>query len=307
MKILIVEDDTSSAHILEHRLRQWGYEVLIARDGVEGWEQIRADPDLRLAIVDWMLPRMDGLEICRKVRQRGQDPYVYLILLTARSQQEDIITGLDAGADDYLIKPADARELQVRLRAGRRILDLQSELLATRAALLEQATRDSLTRLWNRAMVLNLLDRDLAAAKRRGSPVSLLLVDLDHFKHVNDTLGHRAGDAALREIAQRLQMALRCSDAIGRYGGEEFLIVLADCQSADALMKAEKLCSYIAAQPIDTSEGIISLTVSVGVATTMPLAPLSADILIHAADQALYHAKRAGRNRVAMADLSTLT
>jgi diguanylate cyclase (GGDEF)-like protein len=201
-----------------------------------------------LAILDWMMPGLDGVEVCRKVRQAGGAPYVYLIMLTGRAERRDVVQGMGAGADDYLSKPFDEQELRVRLRAGRRIVDLQE-------ALRTLATRDALTGTWNRRAILEILRRELARGAREGTPVGVVLADLDHFKRVNDTLGHLTGDAVLSEAARRIGAALRPYDALGRYGGEEFLIVLPGCDPEGASQVAERVRGRVAEAPVTTPAG----------------------------------------------------
>jgi diguanylate cyclase (GGDEF)-like protein len=301
LKVLIAEDDTVSRRLLEATLSKWGYEVLACTDGWEAWQILQQPNPPSLAILDWMMPRMDGIHVCREVRKQATEPYIYLILLTARNQKTDIITGLEAGADDYIIKPFDANELRMRLRAGRRILDLQSELIYAREKLRERATSDSLTCLWNRAAILEILQQELDRAKRVEAPLSILLADLDHFKRINDTYGHLSGDAVLREAASRMRSAVRPYDRIGRYGGEEFLLVLPDCEVSGALVLAERLRLAVAGEGIALAEGMVSVTMSIGTATS----DMAGDIhsLIGAADAALYRAKNQGRNCVELAML----
>src|SRR4051812_29637418 len=184
-------------------LTWWGYQPLLVRDGREAWEILQREDAPRLALLDWMMPGMDGPELCRRVRAAGREPYIYILLLTARSESQDLIEGMDAGADDYLTKPFNAHELRVRIRAGRRILDLQD-------ALREQATHDGLTGLLNRNSILEKLDEEVARSARTEEPLSVLMADLDKFKSINDTYGHLAGDAVLREAARRLKAAARC-------------------------------------------------------------------------------------------------
>jgi diguanylate cyclase (GGDEF)-like protein len=299
LRILIAEDDPVSRRLLEVTLRKWGYEVVSCPDGATAWQALQRPDSPALAILDWMMPGMDGLQVCREVRQRAAEPYVYILLLTARSQKTDIITGLEAGADDYLTKPFDANELRMRLRAGRRILDLQTELIFVREALREKATRDSLTRLWNRAAIYEILHRELDRASRTHIPLSIILIDIDYFKRINDTYGHLAGDAVLRETARCMQTVVRPYDGIGRYGGEEFLLVLPECDASGAVALAERMRTTIAEETIVLAEGMIRITVSLGVATSgMAQEP---EALIGAADTALYRAKHAGRNRVELA------
>lgn len=305
MKILIAEDDPVSRRLLEVTLSKWGYEVTVCADGEAAWEALQQADAPQLVILDWMMPRMDGLQVCKKVRERGEhaaDLYVYIILLTAKSQKADMVTGLEAGADDYLTKPFDAQELRLRLRAGRRILDLRDELVRAREIIREQARKDSLTQLYTRATVLERLQHELDRAQRsveRESPVSVVLADLDHFKQINDTYGHLAGDAVLRETARRMRDAIRPYDSLGRYGGEEFLLVLSDCDSAGAVALAQRLLLAVGQEAMVLAEGAVSVTLSAGVATSG--VRQDAESLVGAADAALYRAKRGGRNRVELA------
>ena len=306
MKILVAEDDPVSRRLLEVTLSKWGYEVVTCADGQAAWEALKAPDAPQLAILDWMMPLLDGLQVCRNVRnpaERPAEPYVYIILLTAKSQKTDMVTGLEAGADDYLTKPFDAQELRMRLRAGWRILDLLDELVRAREILREQARKDSLTQLCTRATVLELLMHELDRSQRdsadRDAPVSVVLADLDHFKHINDTYGHLAGDAVLRETAHRMRDAIRPYDSIGRYGGEEFLLVLSNCDTIGAAAIAERLLQAVRKDAIVLAEATVSVTLSAGVATSGVIQDPEA--LVGAADAALYRAKRGGRNRVEVA------
>jgi diguanylate cyclase (GGDEF)-like protein len=296
VKVLIAEDDPVTRSTLGAFLADWGYEVIMATNGKQALGILQQDNAPRLAILDRMMPGMDGTQVCQEVRKRTDPPYTYIILLTAKTQKRDLIVGLEAGADDFLRKPLYPKELMLRLLRGRRILDLQEQLLAAREALLAQATQDSLTGLWNHAAILQILERELARADRDGSRVGVLMADLDHFKSVNDSFGHLAGDAVLLEIATRMRKVVRLYDAVGRYGGEEFLIVCPSCDSVQALHLAERLRAGIGEEPVSTPSDKITLTVSVGIAVgERSLHPNS---LLRAADMALYRAKHRGRNRV---------
>jgi two-component system cell cycle response regulator len=242
-----------------------------------------------------MMPGADGLTVCRTVRQRPS-PYVYVILLTSRDSAADMVEGLDSGADDFLAKPFDALELRARLRSGERVLTLQANLLEAQAALEHQATHDRLTGLWNRGMVLDHLQRALSRAQRERTAVSVVMVDLDHFKAVNDGFGHVTGDAVLREVARRMRGVLRDYDAIGRYGGEEFMMVVPG-DAALARELAERVRRSLNASAIAEGDERIAITGSFGVASTST-AGYDATTLIQAADRALYEAKDAGRDRV---------
>ena len=298
MKILIADDSVVSRHLLEATLRKWGYDVMVACDGAEALELLQREDAPGLIILDWMMPGMTGVEVCRRIRQRDSEPYTYILLLTSKNEKEDLIEGMDAGADDYITKPFDQNELQVRLRAGIRLVDLQSQLLKAREDLREQATRDSLTRLWNRSSILGELTRELARSEREARPLGVVIVDLDHFKQVNDTYGHLAGDAVLREAARRMQNGIRQYDSIGRYGGEEFLILFPSCSEEDCVAQADRLRKQLAQTEMSVNDSLLRVTASFGVTVAMPGEMRTQEALIRKADEALYVAKRSGRNRV---------
>jgi len=301
MRVLIAEDDPMSRRLLAAILAKWGYDVVPCADGAEAWTALQFDDAPRIALLDWMMPGLDGPQVCREVRRLARDAYTYIVLLTAKSGKEDLIEGMDAGADDYVGKPFDPHELQVRLRAGQRVVELHEQLLATREELRTQATHDGLTGLWNRGAILEILDKELARACRTSAPLAILMADLDHFKHINDTHGHAAGDTVLREVARRLTASLRPYDSVGRVGGEEFLLILPGCDAATAASVAERVRSGIAAAPIAIAEEATQLTVSVGVACRAQDGSEDGEALVRASDVALYEAKRAGRNRFATA------
>jgi two-component system cell cycle response regulator len=298
MKVLAAEDNPVFQTMLFNMLSKWGYQPVIARDGNEAWEALQQPDGPQLAILDWMMPGLHGVDICRAIRASGREPYIYIILLTARVDSHDLVEGMEAGADDYLTKPFQAHELRVRLRAGRRILDLQQQLLAAREALRDQATHDGLTGLLNRSAILGTLDKELARAAREGHPLSLLMLDLDHFKQINDTHGHAAGDTVLRECARRMGQAIRNYDSVGRYGGEEFLVVLPGCDGPSAIAQAERLRETFAAFPFAHGAALLQVTCSIGVSSRVRPALDDAEALLREADLALYGAKGDGRNRV---------
>jgi two-component system, cell cycle response regulator len=301
MKILIAEDDPSFRRLLKDILANWGYDVVIARDGNEAWQALLSKDAPQIAILDWMMPGLEGIEVCRRIRKDAQDFYTYIILLTSQQRDEDLIIGMEAGADDYIFKPFKLNELRVRLRAGRRIIELQNELLAARDILRAKATHDSLTGLLNHEEILDILDKELARSERDGLCVSIIMVDIDHFKIVNDTYGHLAGDAVLRITAQKMHSMERSYDSIGRYGGEEFLVVLPECCLECAIAFAERLRSCISIDSIDTPEGMIPVTISLGVAASGKNGRRDEHSLVRIADAALYKAKKNGRNRVEIA------
>ncbi len=298
MPALVAEDNPVFRSMLKSMLTRWGYDARMTCNGLEAWEAMQSVDAPRLAILDWMMPAMDGVEVCRRIRAAAQEPYVYVLLLTARTESQDLVEGMEAGADDYLTKPFNAQELRVRLRAGRRILDLQQQLMEAREALRIQATHDALTGVLNRGCVLEVLLTEIARAVRQLRPLAVLMVDLDRFKQINDTHGHMAGDAVLREAAGRMRAATRQYDATGRYGGEEFLIVLPGCSARDARAQAERIRQALAAQPFDAAGESIVVTCRIGVSSREVCSTGDADNLIREADAALYAAKNQGRNRV---------
>lgn len=307
MRILVAEDDQVSSKVLQTSLRKWGYQVVACENGSEAWAVLQRDETLRLAILDWMMPELDGIEVCRRIRNRNGGPYVYVLLLTAKGEREDIIAGLAAGADDYLTKPVYPRELELRLRTGRRILDLQSDLIAARDALRVQATIDPLTGVSNRRAIMETMEHELFRASRQMLPVAVVLTDLDNFKSVNDRYGHLVGDAVLIEAARRMRQTIRPYDTLGRYGGEEFLVVTPGCDLSNAARIAERLRVALASSPIETPSGSIVVTGSFGVASSAAESIADAGCLIRAADEALYRAKGKGRDRVEVDPSSEFT
>jgi two-component system cell cycle response regulator len=296
VKVLVADDDMVSRRLLEAMLTRLGYDVVVAADGLEARAILLAPDGPQLAILDWLMPGADGLEVCRAVRERPT-PYVYVILLTSKDQRHDLVTAFDAQVDDFITKPYETLELRARLRSGERVVTLQTRLLETQALLKHQASHDPLTGLWNRGQVHAQLDADLVQARRTGHPMSIIMADIDHFKHVNDRHGHAAGDDTLQIVARRVKDALRTSDQVSRYGGEEFLILLPDTPLPEARLIAERVRQAVASTPVATRAGNLDITLSLGVASSTE-AGLSRDSLLAAADEALYRAKAGGRNRV---------
>lgn len=296
MKILLAEDDFTSRSMLAAILKKWGYDTVVTEDGNAAWDALQKPEAPKLALLDWNMPGLDGLEICRRLRKHETTDPSYVILLTGRGEKSDIVQGLEAGANDYIAKPFDNAELLARLRVGQRMLELQASLLETQASLAHQATHDALTGMFNRRAILDQLARELARALRQGGSLSVGLCDIDHFKEINDRFGHQAGDEVLIAFARCLQAGLREYDYVGRYGGEEFLIIAtgSSAQSDDGLY--ERLRQQAAAAEVKTKAGNVSFTVSIG--TAPGTGKITVDALLAAADDALYQAKAAGRNRV---------
>ncbi len=301
MRVLIADDDPVSLHVLRSKLTQWGYDVLEAADGDAAWARLKESEGPTLAILDWMMPGRDGIAILHELRRRDHiEPYVYVIVLTSRNSHRDLIECMEAGADDFVGKPFDPHELRVRLRAGERIIQLQQELVCAREALRAQATHDSLTALWNRGAILELLERVLGRSRREGSCLGVAVADIDFCKSVNDRLGHIAGDSVLREVARRMSSRMRPYDLIGRYGGEEFLVILPGCDAEAALSLADRLCEQVRSEIVVQGRRV-SVTISIGVACWRPGVVKSTEQLIREADAALYAAKSQGRNRAVLA------
>jgi diguanylate cyclase (GGDEF)-like protein len=279
-------------------LQRMGYEVVAAANGREALERLLERDGPRLALLDWMMPEMDGPEVCRSLRAEEGLQYVYLILLTSKDTRAALVEGLDAGADEYLTKPCNPDELKARLRTGERILQLEDTLVAAREEMRFKATHDALTELWNRGKILEALDQ---ALRQLGS-MAVLMCDIDHFKTVNDQYGHLVGDAVLRDLALRLRRGVRPDDLIGRFGGEEFLVVLNGCDPARLMDRAEQLRKAVSETTFQSQAGDIQFTVSIGaVAVDREDSATPAETILNLADAALYQAKREGRNRVVVA------
>lgn len=307
MRILIADDDTLSLRLLQKTLERAGYEVTAVKNGRLAADEMCQSEGPRLALLDWMMPELDGPAVCREIRKQRSERHVHLVLLTSRDSKQDIVCGLESGADDYLVKPFDPEELKARLRNGLRILQLEDNLLEAREEMRYKATHDSLTSLLNRGMIVDLLARELTRARREKGSTVIVLGDLDHFKAVNDIHGHPVGDEVLREVARRLLGSVRSYDFVGRYGGEEFLVVLNNCDSSKALDRAEQIRNAVSRTPISTAKGPLPITMSLGVLASVGEDPKGAEEVMSEADQALYEAKAAGRNCCRLAGTTALT
>jgi len=302
-RILVAEDDPLYRRALNHFLHGQGYTVHMVNNGAQALEVAVAPDGPRLIVLDWIMPGLYGPEVCRRLRQNSAGRYQYVLLLTSKQTAADVVEGLEAGADDYLKKPFNVHELLARVRVGERTLKLHDGLLAAQEALRFQATHDALTGIWNRRALFELLAAEVERAQRKSTALSLFVIDLDHFKRMNDEFGHLAGDAILHEVAQRLSAAIRPYDVVGRYGGEEFIVAAGELEEERALQFAERLRIAVAATAVPNGRATTNVSVSVGVVTAKAAEGYSLEKLIQTADVALYAAKRKGRNRVETAVL----
>ena len=297
--ILLAEDDPVTRMLMTRFLKKAGYEVNAVANGSEALDMMMASY-YPMLVTDWEMPEMDGVALCKAVRNMQLDGYVYALLLTARDSKEHIIAGLEAGADDYLVKPVHEAELIARLNAGRRILNLEHSLRVANQRNRVLSITDALTGTYNRRYLMEQLPRELERCRRYAYPLSVLMCDIDHFKQINDASGHAAGDEVLQQFAARAQKLLRTSDWVARYGGEEFIVILPETNYTGALAVAEKIRLSIAATPFATRSGDAPVTASFGVASTKANGPdisLKVDALIRTADECLYRSKQGGRDR----------
>ena len=307
--ILLAEDDPVTRMLMTRFLKKAGYEVDAVADGTEALEHMTKHyyPFL---VTDWEMPEMDGIELCKAVRNLQLDGYVYALLLTARNAKEHIIAGLEAGADDYLVKPVHEPELIARLNTGRRILALEHSLRAANERNRILSITDALTGAFNRRYMMEQLPRELERCRRYANPLSVIMCDVDHFKQVNDVKGHSAGDDVLQQFVARMQRSIRAtSDWVARLGGEEFLIVLPETGFQGAMIVAEKIRAIMTSVPFVTREGDVVATSSFGVASTELHGPdlaMKSETLIRAADQCLYTSKQSGRNRATGVEIPTV-
>ena len=302
-KVVVAQKTEAAGVALHSMLTGWGYDVLMAANGVDAWQMLRGQDTPCIALLDWTLPALDGIDVCRRIRGGGDHcNYVYTILLTEQRPMQQVMAAMDEGADDYVLKPLNSQELRARVRVGSRIIKLQERLVQARTELYDQTTRDALTGIWNRSAAIEILDNELARGNRTHSPLAAIMADLDQMKKFNAEYGHQTGDAILRQAAQRMSKALRKYDSIGRYGGEEFLVVLPNCPCEASLAVAERLRRAVSSEWYPIGDRAYPVSCSLGVAWT-PDSDTDAGALLRAADEALFAAKQNGRNRVAMAGM----
>lgn len=305
-RILIADDDPVARTMLQALLTKWGYQVIVVSDGLEAARVLESADAPQLAILDWMMPGAEGPEICRRVRALSEHPYVYILLVTGRTQRGDLLRGLESGADDYLTKPFDSEELRTRLMVGQRILDLQNKLIAAREELRFKATHDALTGIPNRATALEAVNHERLRQVRDTNPFGVILIDIDHFKRVNDSYGHLVGDTVLKSVAEQIVGCVRPYDTVGRYGGEEFLVIVPLSGASGTMSIAERIRRRIESTPVSTDSGLLRVTISCGVAICKGEAPIEVQSLLYLADEALYRAKNGGRNRCQLASVDAV-
>ena len=309
-KVLIVDDDALVREQLEQYVTAAGFPVRSVSNGAAALAALRKN-FAPIVITDRIMPDMDGLTLCRTIRNEVFDGYVYVLLLAAQDSESDILAGLNAGADDYLSKRISPAQLVARLRTAQRILALEDSLRAIIREKGKMATTDALTGAHNRRYFNRNFSRELQRALRYGEPLSLLMLDIDHFKQINDRRGHAAGDEVLAQFARRISECLpRLSDWYARLGGEEFAVVLPQTPLEGAMVVAEKIRMHVCGAPMPTAAGVVDVTVSVGVcaANLWPASsPPGIEQMLEVADQCLYEAKQAGRNCTVSPPASTLT
>lgn len=299
--ILLAEDDLISRRLCQKILAREGFAVTTVANGREALELFR-QRFFPIILTDWQMPEMEGPELCRAIREENPDRYVFIVMLTSKGAKDDIISGLEAGADDYITKPAHPAELVARIRTGIRILELERSLKEAVDEIHLMSITDPLTGIYNRGYINERLPQEIRRAHRYGRDLSLVLCDIDHFKRVNDTYGHLAGDAVLKSFARCLTGSIRQQvDWVGRYGGEEFLIVLPETHLEGALVLTERIRQTIESTPIQTSGKTIDIASSFGVACFSPGTRkeiVTPEALLQEADNLLYRAKSGGRNRI---------
>ncbi len=296
MNVLIAEDDVTSRAILKAVLSKWGYNVTAVDNGLSVLEILEKPSPPRLLILDWNMPVMDGLDVCRKIRALYPLAPFYIIMLTARTEKSHIVTGLDAGANDYIAKPYDNDEIKARINVGCRMIEVQEELERAKNAVLHEATHDALTGVLNRRAILDTLEKTCLRATADGDFPGVVMLDIDHFKKINDRFGHQTGDDVLVGFTRVVQAHLGEQDSFGRYGGEEFLAIVRASGPEPMETLLERVKDAVAGTPLSTRSGDVPVTVSIGLAGPFP--GKTADDLLAAADRALYKAKDLGRNRV---------
>ena len=295
LPLLIAEENAATRMRLRDWASHWGYRTVLVQNGAQALQVLEQQRSPQIALVSNSLPDYDGIDLCRKIRAARLDYYPFILLSSERSDKNELILASESGADDYIAKPFDDAVLKARLEVARRIYRLQQEWGVLYEELRMRAALDELTGLWNRATLRDLLARELDRARTSNLQTGLLMLDLDHFKNINDTWGHQAGDAVLQEASRRIRHSVRSYDFVGRYGGEEFCIVMPGCSDNQARKRAEMIRLAVCSEPFRVGDAVIPLTISLG-ATVVPPGEVSLASVLLRADVALYHAKASGRN-----------
>ena len=296
--VAIVDDDAAIRRLVRLFLRRGGYETREYQTGEEAREDLMRRSEWDLLILDRRLPDMDGVVLCHELKSNAELRSRYIIMLTGEDEQEDKVQGLDLGADDYMTKPFQYPELMARIRAAKRIVDLQKELIEANKRLELLSITDGLTKLHNHRHFQDELARAFDESQRYQRPLALAMADIDFFKKINDTYGHAIGDEVLKSVSKMFRESVRSTDLAARYGGEEFAVMMPETELDDAIAFAEKMRALIASAPVNTQAGPVPVTVSIGVAAVPYTRTQSAKELIVSADKALYRAKKNGRNQV---------
>ncbi len=298
-KILVVDDNLTSRLILTSALKKWGYEPIQASNGKEALSILSQPNTPMIVLLDWIMPEMDGIDVVKNLKQMDKEIYPYVIMLTAKTEKEEVITGLEAGADDYVRKPFDMEELQARIKVGIRTINLQKKLIETQKVLEHEALHDPLTGVLNRRGVLERLNEEIERGYRKGTYTCVAMFDIDHFKKVNDAYGHQIGDEVLKGFTKIISEKTRAYDSLGRLGGEEFLLIIPETSENDSISTLERLLNEIRNAPIQTSAGDLKITTSIG--GIIIYGKPTIDKVIKLVDDALYKAKERGRDQLIFA------
>ena len=299
MKLLIADDSNVVRMMLLGVTKHWGYDVILAENGEQAWQIMQQKDAPKLLLLDWEMPKMNGIEVCERVIAQNPENPAYILLLTSRTESEDIVEGLSKGASDYISKPFDSAELQVRLQVGKRMIEMQEKLNSTMLKLTVLASHDVLTGILNRRAIMQALNIEIQRIERQNKILVIGMCDIDNFKNVNDTYGHLVGDEVIKEVAKRMQLVLREYDVLGRYGGEEFLVITPTDHIDSGIIAFQRICHAVSSQPIKIDDLSLTVTISCGVTTYSSKSDKeNISMLISRADQALYQAKDAGRNCV---------
>ena len=291
MRILLAEHETALCRLVESLLSKWGHDAVVAHDVNEVWSAFyEADlPDL--VILDWMMPDLDGAKLCQRIRERTDDSYVYVLMLTAEERRQDIVDGMGAGSDDYITKPFDARELRARLRVGQRILELQMSLLATQNAAKAQAARDALTGMWTSDVVMDILKGEMNRTRREWISLSVIATRIEGLDRVRETMGSQAYEETIKEVAKRIRDSVRSYDVLGRYGEREFLALVPGCDEDRAQIVVDRIRRITNGESFGTSEGNVPLKVSMGIASLSGEQTIDPAHFVRSAEDALERAK----------------